>query len=167
MSGKPMSGKPKSGHANKDAMKEEYGEFKDMMAVNFAPINNNAQNWVNINTEVENEVDVNVNTWGKKDKEYGKEHEKDWENDEVDWHSDKMEWFKKQLMEKVKDMAMWKLWELMDIMEVYWPLIKDLLKNMTGRDCEEWIQYWEETYLDGHSFEDVGMWYREGHIDMS
>ena len=28
MSGKPMSGKPKSGHANKDAMKEEYGEFK-------------------------------------------------------------------------------------------------------------------------------------------
>ena len=28
MSGKPMSGKPKSGHPNKDAMKEEYGEFK-------------------------------------------------------------------------------------------------------------------------------------------
>merc|ERR1712142_710520 len=57
-------------------MKEEYGEFKDMMAgvnqqnmmnVNFAPINNNAQNWVNINTEMESEVDVNVNTWGKKD----------------------------------------------------------------------------------------------------
>ena len=120
MSGKPMSGRPHSGH-NEHNMKEEYGEFKDMMAgvnqqnmmnVNFAPINNNAQNWVNINTEVENEVDVNVNTWGKKDKESGKEkehdeeydeeHEKDWENDEVDWHSDKMEWFKKQLMEKVK-----------------------------------------------------------------
>merc|ERR1711951_98414 len=186
MSGKPMSGKPKSGHANKDAMKEEYGEFKflkDMMAgvnqqnmmnVNFAPINNNAQNWVNINTEVENEVDVNVNTWGKKDKESGKEKEhdeehdeEDWENDEVDWHSDKMEWFKKQLMEKVKDMAMWKLWELKDKMEVHWPLIKELLKNMTGRDCEEWIQYWEETYLDGHSFEDIAVWYREGHIDMS
>merc|ERR1719394_2273636 len=73
---KPMSGKPKSGHPNKDAMNEEYGEFKDMMAgvnqqnmmnVNFAPINNNAQNWVNINTEMESEVDVNVNTWGKKD----------------------------------------------------------------------------------------------------
>merc|ERR1739838_1266666 len=49
MSGVPMSGKPKSGHSNKDAMKEEYGEFKDMMAgvnqqnmmnVNFSPINN-------------------------------------------------------------------------------------------------------------------------------
>ena len=63
-------------------------------------------------------------------------------------------------------MAMWKLWELKDKMEVHWPLIKELLKNMTGRDCEEWIQYWEETYLDGHSFEDVAMWYREGHIDM-
>merc|ERR1711976_600126 len=97
MSGKPMSGKPMSGHANKDAMKEEYGEFKDMMAgvnqqnmmnVNFAPINNNAQNWVNINTEVENEVDVNVNTWGKKDsgkKEHDEEHDED--EDEPDWEN--------------------------------------------------------------------------------
>merc|ERR1739838_777969 len=142
MSGVPMSGKPKSGHANKDAMKEEYGEFKDMMAgvnqqnmmnVNFAPINNNAQNWVNINTEMESEVDINVNSPSKGKESDKKEHEKEHDEEEVDWHSDKMEWFKKQLMEKVKDMAMWKLWELKDKMEAHWPLIKELLKNMTGR----------------------------------
>merc|ERR1712035_273365 len=116
MSGKPMSGKPKSGHANKDAMKEEYGEFKDMMAgvnqqnmmnVNFAPINNNAQNWVNINTEVENEVDVNVNSAGKKKKEgdeYYEEHDMEWKDIEnwwdIDWKSDKRRWLKKMAMSK-------------------------------------------------------------------
>merc|ERR1719285_1407857 len=100
-----------------------------MMNVNFAPINNNAQNWVNINTEMESEVDINVNSPSKgkesdkkdHEKEHDEEHEEDWENDEVDWHKDKM--------------------------EAHWPLIKELLKTMTGRDCEEWVQHWEDTHL--------------------
>merc|ERR1712227_780928 len=85
-SGKPMSGRPHSGH-NEHNMKEEYGEFKDMMNVNFAPINNNAQNWVNINTEVETEVDVNVNSNGKKKKEgdeHYDEHDEEHDHDEQD-----------------------------------------------------------------------------------
>merc|ERR1712227_79526 len=189
-SGKPMSGRPYSGH-NEHNMKEEYGEFKDMMAgvnqqnmmnVNFAPINNNAQNWVNINTEVETEVDVNVNSDGKKKKKEGDEHydehdeehdhdEQDWKDIEewwqIDWKSDKMMWLKKMWMSKIHDMVMYKVWEWQYMMEPHMPLLKELLKNMTGRDCDEWKLYIEETYLDGHSFEDIVMWYQEGHIDMN
>ena len=183
MSGKPMSGRPHSGHHNKEDMKEEYGEFKDMMAgvnqqnmmnVNFAPINNNAQNWVNINTQVGADVDVNVNSpsWGKDGKDWEKDWEKDehhdWEgdehHDEIDWHSDKMMWLKEKLMEKVKEMAMWKLYEFHNMMAPHEPLIKELIKNMTGKDCDEWKAYIEETFMDGHSFEQVAMWYRDGHI---
>merc|ERR1712168_438836 len=185
MSGKPMSGKPmssrphSSGHHNKDDMKEEYGEFKDMMAgvnqqnmmnVNFAPINNNAQNWVNINTQVGTDVDVNVNSpsWGKDGKDWEKDEHHDWEgdehHDEIDWHSDKMMWLKEKLMEKVKETAMWKLYEFHQMMAPHEPLIKELIKNMTGKDCDEWKAYIEETFMDGHSFEQVAMWYRDGHI---
>merc|ERR1712086_915165 len=113
----------------KEDMKEEYGEYKDMMAgvnqqnmmnVNFAPINNNAQNWVNINTQVGTDVDVNVNSpssskdgkdWGK-DWEKDEHHMGDEHHDEVDWNSDKMMWLKEKLMEKVKETAMWKLYEI-------------------------------------------------------
>merc|ERR1712149_101176 len=65
--------KPMTGHGydkpNQDAMKEEYGEFKDMMAgvnqqnmvnVNFAPINNNNQNFVNVNTQWGMDVGINM-----------------------------------------------------------------------------------------------------------
>jgi len=188
-SGKPMSGRPHSGH-NEHNMKEEYAEFKDMMAgvnqqnmmnVNFAPINNNAQNWVNINTEVETEVDVDVNSGGKKKKEgdehydehdedHDEEHDMDWKDIEnhweIDWTSDKMVWLKKMAMSKIHDMVMYKIWEWHYMMEPHMPLVKELLKNMTGRDCDEWKLYIEETYLGGHSMEDVIMWYQEGHIDM-
>merc|ERR1711953_123718 len=72
-SGSPKSGYGKSGHGydkpNQDAMKEEYGEFKDMMAgvnqqnmvnVNFAPINNNNQNFVNVNTQIGADIDLDI-----------------------------------------------------------------------------------------------------------
>merc|ERR1712153_178879 len=127
MSGKPMSGRPHSGHHNKEDMKEEYGEYKDMMAavnqqnmmnVNFAPVNNN--------TQVGTDVDVNVNSpsSGKDDKDWGKDwekdehhmgdehHQSDEHHDEVDWNSDKMMWLKEKLMEKVKETAMWKLYDI-------------------------------------------------------
>ena len=187
MSGKPMSGRPHSGHHNKEDMKEEYGEYKDMMAavnqqnmmnVNFAPINNNAQNWVNINTQVGTDVDVNVNSpsSGKDGKDWGKDWEKDEHHmgdehhqgdehhDEVDWNSDKMMWLKEKLMEKVKETAMWKLYEIKNMIAPHEQLIKELIKNMTGKDCDEWKAYMEETYMDGHTFEEVVMWYMGGHI---
>merc|ERR1712000_590044 len=40
-------------------------------------------------------------------------------------------------------------------------------KNMTGKDCDEWKAYIEETFMDGHSFEEVAMWYRDGHISQA
>jgi len=183
------SGKPKTGHGydkrpNHDAMKEEYGEFKDMMAgvnqqnmmnVNFAPINNNNQNFVNVNTQVGMDVDINSN--GKKNWE--KDWEKDWdkhdkdehyddEKHEIDWESDKMVWLKKQFMAYFKGeieakVELWK-WQMHEKMAPYYPLMAELIKNMTGKDCEEWKLYFEETYLDGHKVEDVMMWIKEGHI---
>merc|ERR1712241_1468777 len=181
-SGSPKSGSPKSGSGkhgksghgydkpmtghgydkpNQDAMKEEYGEFKDMMAgvnqqnmvnVNFAPINNNNQNFVNVNTQWG--MDVDINSKG--------------DNKDIDWSSDKMMWMKKQFMAYFKGeieakVEAWK-WEMHEKLEPFYPLISELMKNMTGKDCEEWKAYFEETYMDGHKMEDVMMWIKEGHI---
>merc|ERR1711953_265347 len=189
-SGSPKSGYEKSGHGydkpNHDAMKEEYGEFKDMMAgvnqqnmvnVNFAPINNNNQNFVNVNTQWGMDVDINSKAdkkdwdkdwdknWDKHDKD---EHYDDSEDHEIDWTSDKIEWMKKQFMAYFKGeieakVEAWK-WEMHEKLEPYYPLISQLMKNMTGKDCEEWKLYIEETYMDGHKMEDVMMWIKEGHI---
>ena len=130
-SGKPMSGKPMSGgmrpmsghrspgHKDQDGhgdmehdMEEEWKEFQELMYrgkadnnimnVNFAPVNTNQQNWVNINTEVE--TDVNVNTGGKKGGKEGKEME-DWEEEfDEGYGKDKfdMEAMKEKMMKMVK-----------------------------------------------------------------
>jgi len=193
-----------SGHGydkpNQDAMKEEYGEFKDMMAgvnqqnmvnVNFAPINNNNQNFVNVNTQWGADIDINSGSKGGKkdwDKNWDKDWEKDWEKDwdkhdkdDKDEHYDEhdqqgeypmtpdtIEWMKKQFMSYFKGeieakVEAWK-WEMHEKLEPYYPLISELMKNMTGKDCEEWKVYFEKTYLDGHKMEDVMMWIKEGHI---
>merc|ERR1711887_60618 len=115
--GKP-SMKPHSGHAKspkphhgndmksphfEHEMEEEWREFAEMMHcgadnnimnVNFAPVNQNQQNWVNINTEVE--TDVNVNSgYGKKDGKDGKDGKgKDEMNYDEDYGMDHMD-FKK------------------------------------------------------------------------
>merc|ERR1712106_579964 len=163
MSGKPMSGRPHSGHHNKEDMKEEYGEYKDMMAAV------NQQNMMN----------VNFPSSGKDGKDWGKDWEKDEHHmgdehhqgdehhDEVDWNSDKMMWLKEKLMEKVKETAMWKLYEIKNMIAPHEQLIKELIKNMTGKDCDEWKAYMEETYMDGHTFEEVAMWYMGGHISQA
>jgi len=205
-SGSPKSGSPKSGSGkhgksgygpmtghgydkpNQDAMKEEYGEFKDMMAgvnqqnmvnVNFAPINNNNQNFVNVNTQFGMDVDINSKgdykkdwekDWDKHDKDEHYDDHDDHHDDhhEIDWNSDKMIWLKKQFMAYFKGeieakVEAWK-WEMHQKLEPYYPLISELMKNMTGKDCEEWKAYFEETYMDGHKMEDVMMWIKEGHI---
>merc|ERR1719437_278645 len=146
-SGKPMSGKPDmrpmtghhDGHGEKDQdghdmeheMEEEWKEFQDLMRhgkadnnimnVNFAPINTNQQNWVNINTEVE--TDVNVNTGGKKHGKDGKEME--------DWEEEFDEGYGKDHF----DMEMMK--EKLEMMKPYLPVIKAMIEEMTGMDCEE------------------------------
>merc|ERR1719378_3142 len=171
-SGSPKSGSgkggksgkgPMSGHGydkpNQDAMKEEYGEFKDMIA------GVNQQNMVNVNTQWGADIDINSGSKGGKkdwDKNWDKDWEKDWEKDwdkhdkddkdehyddhdqqgEVDWTSDKMEWMKKQFMAYFKGeieakVEAWK-WEMHEKLEPYYPLISELMKNMTGKDCEEW-----------------------------
>ena len=39
------------------------GNENNILNVNFAPINTNQQNWININTEIETDVNVNVSDW--------------------------------------------------------------------------------------------------------
>merc|ERR1711942_537356 len=156
-SGKPMSGKPdmkpmsghhdykdQDGHDMDHDMEEEWKEFQDLMRhgkadnnimnVNFAPINTNQQNWVNINTEVE--TDVNVNTSGKKHGKDSKEME-DWEEEfDEGYGKDKFD---------------------MEMMKPYLPVIKAMIEEMTGMDCEELIAMMEEKLFDGHKVAEV-MW---------
>merc|ERR1712055_845686 len=191
-SGKPMSGKPMSGkldmrpmtghHDYKDQdghdmehdMEEEWKEFQDLMRhgkadnnimnVNFAPINTNQQNWVNINTEVE--TDVNVNSGGKKHGKDGKEME-DWEaefdegygKDEFD-----MEMMKEKMMKMVKGKVMKMMKYKLEMMKPYLPVIKAMIEEMTGMDCEELIAMIEEKVFDGHKVAEVMWAIKNGHI---
>merc|ERR1711868_16797 len=163
-SGKPMSGKPdmkpmsghhdykdQDGHDMDHDMEEEWKEFQDLMRhgkadnnimnVNFAPINTNQQNWVNINTEVE--TDVNVNTGGKKKGKDGREME-DWEEEfDQGYGKDKYD---------------------MEMMKPYLPVIKAMIEEMTGMDCEELIAMIEEKVFDGHKIAEVMWAIKNGHI---
>merc|ERR1712088_184191 len=177
-SGKPMSGKPdmrpmsghhdykdQDGHDMEHDMEEEWKEFQDLMRhgkadnnimnVNFAPINTNQQNWVNINTEVE--TDVNVNSGGKKHGKDGKEME-DWE-DEFD-----MEMMKEKMMKMVKGKVMKMMKYKLEMMKPYLPVIKAMIEEMTGMDCEELIAMIEEKVFDGHKVAEVMWAIKNGHI---
>merc|ERR1712062_819673 len=187
MSGKPMSGKPdmrpmsghhdykdQDGHDMEHDMEEEWKEFQDLMRhgkadnnimnVNFAPINTNQQNWVNINTEVE--TDVNVNSGGKKHGKDGKEME-DWEaefdegygKDEFD-----MEMMKEKMMKMVKGKVMKMMKYKLEMMKPYLPVIKAMIEEMTGMDCEELIAIIEEKVFDGHKVAEVMWAIKNGHI---
>merc|ERR1712136_530150 len=183
-SGKPMSGKPdmkpmsghhdykdQDGHDMDHDMEEEWKEFQDLMRhgkadnnimnVNFAPINTNQQNWVNINTEVE--TDVNVNTGGKK---HGKEME-DWEEEfDEGYGKDKfdMEMVKEKMMKMVKGKVMKMMKYKLEMMKPYLPVIKALIEEMTGMDCEELIAMIEEKLFDGHKVAEVMWAIKNGHI---
>merc|ERR1712156_303715 len=179
MSGKPMSGKPMSGngrpmsghrspgqkgegesHDMDHDMEKEWEQFQDLMRsggadnnimnVNFAPINTNQQNWVNINTEVE--TDVNVNTNGKKDGKKDGKDSKDGKDKDFD-----MEMMKEKMMKMVKGKVMKMMKYKLEMMKPYLPVIKAMIEEMTGMDCEELIAMMEEKLFDGHTVEDV-MW---------
>merc|ERR1712136_464524 len=186
-SGKPMSGKPdmkpmsghhdykdQDGHDIDHDMEEEWKEFQDLMRhgkadnnimnVNFAPINTNQQNWVNINTEVE--TDVNVNIGGKKHGKDGKEME-DWE-EEFDEGYGKDKFDMEMVKEKMKKMVKGKVMKIMkyklEMMKPYPPVIKALIEEMTGMDCEELIAMIEEKLFDGHKVAEVMWAIKNGHI---
>jgi len=191
MSGKPMSGgmRPMSGHrspGHKDQdghgdmehdMEEEWKEFQELMYrgkadnnimnVNFAPVNTNQQNWVNINTEVE--TDVNVNTWGKKSGKKsgeGKEME-DWEEEfDEGYGKDKfdMEMMKEKMMKMIKGKVMQMMKYKLEMMKPYLPVIKAMIEEMTGMDCEELIAMIEEKVFDGHKIAEVMWAIKNGHI---
>jgi len=191
-SGKPHSGKPHSGEwdHNKENMEEEYKEFKDMvggdsniMNVNFAPINNNAQNWININTQVGMEVEIGGDDdcdddckggkpgkphhekpgkpghHGHGDEHYDDKHDEegpdfDWENP-MSWPEDmKYRVFMnltKKFLSGAHDYAMHFKHEL----KPYEPLISQLVLNMTGKDCDEWMAIFEEKFLRGNNVADI------------
>merc|ERR1712212_911911 len=134
-SGKPMSGKPdmrpmtghhdykdQDGHDMEHDMEEEWKEFQDLMRhgkadnnimnVNFAPINTNQQNC------------VNVNTGGKKHGKDGKEME-DWEAEfDEGYGKDKfdMEMMKEQMMKMVKGKVMKMMKYKLEMMKPYLPV---------------------------------------------
>merc|ERR1712178_315400 len=158
-SGKPMSGKPDmrpmtghyDGHGEKDQdghdmdhdMEEEWKEFQDLMRHGKA--DNNIMN-------------VNVNTGGKKKGKDGREME-DWEEEfDQGYGKDKydMEMMKEQMMKMMK----YKL----EMMKPYLPVIKAVIEEMTGMDCEELIAMIEEKVFDGHKIAEVMWAIKNGHI---
>merc|ERR1719192_3262954 len=190
MSGKPdmrpMTGhhdyKDQDGHDMEHDMEEEWKEFQDLMRhgkadnnimnVNFAPINTNQQNWVNINTEVETDVNVNSNG-GKKDGKDGKDGKEgkemeDWEAEfDEGYGKDKefdMEMMKEKMMRMVKGKVMKMMKYKLEMMKPYLPVIKAMIEEMTGMDCEELIAMMEEKLFDGHAVEDVMWAIKNGHI---
>merc|ERR1711912_183192 len=169
-SGKPMSGKPDmrpmtghyDGHGEKDQdghdmdhdMEEEWKEFQDLMR----------HGKVNINTEVE--TDVNVNTGGKKKGKDGREME-DWEEEfDQGYGKDKydMEMMKEQMMKMIKGKVMKMMKYKLEMMKPYLPVIKAMIEEMTGMDCEELIAMIEEKVFDGHKIAEVMWAIKNGHI---
>merc|ERR1711955_44567 len=171
-------------------MEVEYKEFKDMvggdsniMSVNFAPINNNAQNWININTQVGMEVEIGGDDdcdddckggkpgkphhekpgkpghHGHGDEHYDDKHDEEgpdfeWENP-MSWPEDmKYRVFMnltKKFLSGAHDSAMHFKHEL----KPYEPLISQLVLNMTGKDCDEWMAIFEEKFLRGNNVADI------------
>jgi len=162
-------------------MEEEWKEFQDLMQrgkgadnnimnVNFAPINTNQQNWVNINTEVE--TDVNVNTGGSKkhggkDGRDGEDEMEEWEGEyDEGYGKDKfdMEMMKEKMMKMIKGKVMKMMKYKLEMMKPYLPVIKAMIEEMTGMDCEELIAMIEEKVFDGHKIAEVMYAIKNGHI---
>merc|ERR1712137_182902 len=162
MSGKPMSGKPdmrpmsghqdykdQDGHDMEHDMEEEWKEFQDLMR----------------HGKADNNI-VNVNSGGKKHGKDGKEME-DWEaefdegygKDEFD-----MEMMKEKMMKMVKGKVMKMMKYKLEMMKPYLPVIKAMIEEMTGMDCEELIAMIEEKVFDGHKIAEVMYAIKNGHI---
>merc|ERR1712180_349525 len=174
------------GHDMYHDMEKEWEQFQDLMRgggadnnimnVNFAPINTNQQNWVNINTEVETDVNVNSNGGkkegkdGKKDGKDGKEGKEmeDWEEEfDEGYGKDEefdMEMMKEKMMKMVKGKVMKMMKYKLEMMKPYLPVIKAMIEEMTGMDCEELIAMMEEKLFDGHTVEDVMWAIKNGYI---
>merc|ERR1712088_1239302 len=150
MSGKPnrpMTGRPDrpmtGHHQDMDHdMEEEWKEFQDIMRHGGADNNIMNVNFAPINTNQQNwvnintEVETDVNVNTGGKKKEGKEAE--------DWEKEFDEGYEKE--EKEMDMEM--------------------MKEMTGMDCEELIAMIEEEVFDGHKVAEVMWAIRNGHITM-
>merc|ERR1712054_627398 len=86
---------------------------------------------------------MNVNTGGKKKGKDGREME-DWEEEfDQGYGKDKYD---------------------MEMMKPYLPVIKAMIEEMTGMDCEELIAMIEEKVFDGHKIAEVMWAIKNGHI---
>merc|ERR1712137_1306563 len=146
MSGKPMSGKPdmrpmsghqdykdQDGHDMEHDMEEEWKEFQDLMRHGKADNNIMNVNFAPINTNQQNWV--NINTEVETDVNVnsgGKKHGKDGKEME-DWEAEFDEGYGKDEFDM------------------------EMMKEMTGMDCEELIAMIEEKVFDGHKVAEV-MW---------
>merc|ERR1712134_101740 len=152
-SGKPMSGKPdmkpmsghhdykdQDGHDMDHDMEEEWKEFQDLMRHGKADNNIMNVNFAPINTNQQNWV--NINTEVETDVNVntgGKKHGKEG---------------------KVMKMMKYKL----EMMKPYLPVIKAMIEEITGMDCEELIAMMEEKLFDGHKVAEVMWAIKNGHI---
>merc|ERR1712137_1136362 len=153
MSGKPMSGKPdmrpmsghqdykdQDGHDMEHDMEEEWKEFQDLMRHGKADNNIMNVNFAPINTNQQNWV--NINTEVETDVNVnsgGKKHGKDGKEME-DWEAEFDEGYGKDEFDM------------------------EMMKEMTGMDCEELIAMIEEKVFDGHKVAEVMWAIKNGHI---
>jgi len=184
-SGSGRSGSPKSGHADDSyhfdkEMHEEYNELNKMMGmmggdtnamnINFAPINNNNQNFIDIDT------DVNTNlgfAWGKKgydkyDKgdKWDKDDKEDKWDDKWDWDKDwesEKEWngfkgmiemikeeYGSEMIEMVQKKMMYMLMEKAEMIREYLPYYQAAMEEFTGYSCAELKEGFDYVFIQGN-----------------
>merc|ERR1712136_260388 len=71
---------------------------------------------------------------------------------------------KEKMMKMVKGKVMKMMKYKLEMMKPYLPVIKALIEEMTGMDCEELIAMIEEKLFDGHKVAEVMWAIKNGHI---
>merc|ERR1712136_266416 len=96
------------------------------------------------------------------------EHEmEDWEEEfDEGYGKDKfdMEAMKEKMMKMVKGKVMKMMKYKLEMIKPYLPVIKAMIEEMTGMDCEELIAMIEEKVFDGHKIAEVMYAIKNGHI---
>merc|ERR1712131_378318 len=91
----------------------------------------------------------------------------DWEEEfDEGYGKDKfdMEMMKEKMMKMVKGKVMKMMKYKLEMMKPYLPVIKAMIEEMTGMDCEELIAMIEEKVFDGHKVAEVMWAIKNGHI---
>lgn len=75
-----------------------------------------------------------------------------------------MEMMKKKMMKMIKGKVMKMMKYKLEMMKPYLPVIKAMIQEMTGMDCEELIAMIEEKFFEGHKIAEVMSAIKNGYI---